>query len=459
MPDARGWSAKREGVRHRTLRLGREWHGRKSAPGLKRVTPRSALPQKKKKHSRPDTTAAHTPTSVHTPSVSLNHSLTHTHLLTCSFSCSLTYSLTRALIYSLSQSLTHSLLLSLSHTLFLSFSRSLFLTVIHSRSAQHKSRVTGVRETIVVTVSQNCQQGRRVHLRATLFCSSGRSPAVSSRSSWTRSSLRLLTRRLHLPLLLFDSCFWRRPSHWWRRRWLLTLPISPRCSPPAVFLQCSSLGGICHASLDCDTTDSGCNGREWKENIFVFLHCRFTSWCVNSHTGLCDPVHATACCRDTQTLVTSLTRTEMRGEATLPESTSVRFLQVSPLQIHILVRATVVHAIPQTPGWLLPRKGPANLSEVGVFFFFGIFAASNLPMIDTVMGHVNVHKDCHLTSCHASLYVSSGEPTLAADVCQSASRTRRNSGDAVARHITRNTQHHTRTYQHQQLARKQGDGP
>ena len=70
-------------------------------------------------------------------------------------------------------------------------------------------------------------------------------------------------------------------------------------------------------------------------------------------------------------------------------------------------------------------------------------------------------RQCHETreSPHrpSSLYVSSGEPTLAADVCQSASRMRRNCGDAVAHHSTHNTKHHTRTYSRQQLAHKQSN--
>ena len=80
-------------------------------------------------------------------------------------------------------------------------------------------------------------------------------------------------------------------------------------------------------------------------------------------------------------------------------------------------------------------------------------------MIDTVTGHVNVHMDCHLTSCYASKFVSSGEPTLGTDVCQGASRMRRNYGDAAAHSSAQNTQHHTRTYQHQQLAHKQSNAP
>ena len=39
--------------------------------------------------------------------------------------------------------------------------------------------------------------------------------------------------------------------------------------------------------------------------------------------------------------------------------------------------------------------------------FFGIFAAVNWAVIDTVMAHVNVHIDCHLISCYASLYQAS----------------------------------------------------
>ena len=80
------------------------------------------------------------------------------------------------------------------------------------------------------------------------------------------------------------------------------------------------------------------------------------------------------------------------------------------------------------------------------------FAALNSAVIDTVMGHVNVHIDCHLMNCDASLCVSSGEPALGADVCQGASRMRRNYGDAAAHHNAQNTQQHTRTYQHQQQA-------
>ena len=45
---------------------------------------------------------------------------------------------------------------------------------------------------------------------------------------------------------------------------------------------------------------------------------------------------------------------------------------------------------------------PHQPSEVGVLFS-AFFAALNLAVIDTVMGHVNVHIDCHLISCYASL--------------------------------------------------------
>ena len=82
--------------------------------------------------------------------------------------------------------------------------------------------------------------------------------------------------------------------------------------------------------------------------------------------------------------------------------------------------------------------GPANPSEVGVHVC-DMFVS--LAVIDTVMRGVSVDKDRNLLSCYTSLYVSSGEPTLAADVCQSASRTRRNCGDAVAHHRAHNTMH------------------
>ena len=80
---------------------------------------------------------------------------------------------------------------------------------------------------------------------------------------------------------------------------------------------------------------------------------------------------------------------------------------------------------------------PVNPSEVGVNFF-DIFC-------DTVLGHVNVHIDCHLRSCHASLYVPGGEPTLEADVCQGASRMLRNYGDAAA-HTARRTRSTTHAH-------------
>ena len=53
-------------------------------------------------------------------------------------------------------------------------------------------------------------------------------------------------------------------------------------------------------------------------------------------------------------------------------------------------------------------------------------------MIGNVMGHVNVHIDFHLISCYAALYRASGEPTLVIDVCQSASRMRRNYGENLS---------------------------
>ena len=59
----------------------------------------------------------------------------------------------------------------------------------------------------------------------------------------------------------------------------------------------------------------------------------------------------------------------------------------------------------------------ADPSEVGVLFFFGIFGALNSATIDTVMRAVSVDIDRNLISYYASLYVSRGEPTLAADDC------------------------------------------
>ena len=44
--------------------------------------------------------------------------------------------------------------------------------------------------------------------------------------------------------------------------------------------------------------------------------------------------------------------------------------------------------------------------------FFVIFEALNSPVIDTVMGHVNVRIDYHLTSCCSSVYRASGETAL-----------------------------------------------
>ena len=87
---------------------------------------------------------------------------------------------------------------------------------------------------------------------------------------------------------------------------------------------------------------------------------------------------------------------------------------------------------------------PTNSEVPGHTFTFLVnrsLVSENSAVIDTVMRHVNVHIDCHLISCCASLYRASGEPTLAADVCQSASRTRRNCGDAVAHHRAHNTMH------------------
>ena len=91
--------------------------------------------------------------------------------------------------------------------------------------------------------------------------------------------------------------------------------------------------------------------------------------------------------------------------------------------------------------------------------FFDILSAWSLAVIDTVMRDESVDIDRKLISYYASLYVSSGEPSLSAVVCQRASRIRRDYGDAEAHHSTQNTQHHTRTYQHQQLTHKQSNAP
>ena len=44
-------------------------------------------------------------------------------------------------------------------------------------------------------------------------------------------------------------------------------------------------------------------------------------------------------------------------------------------------------------GRFLPRKEPPTLQKLESFFFFAFLAALNSAVIDTVMGHVNVHID------------------------------------------------------------------
>ena len=62
-------------------------------------------------------------------------------------------------------------------------------------------------------------------------------------------------------------------------------------------------------------------------------------------------------------------------------------------------------------GRFLPRKGRQPLRSWSPFF--GIFAALNLAVIDTVMGHINAYRDCRLISCYAaSLYRASGDDTI-----------------------------------------------
>ena len=64
-----------------------------------------------------------------------------------------------------------------------------------------------------------------------------------------------------------------------------------------------------------------------------------------------------------------------------------------------------------SPAWSppIPQKLESNFSA--------FFAALNLAVIGSLVKHVNVHIGCHL-------FVSIGESTLGADVCQRASRTR-----------------------------------
>ena len=78
-------------------------------------------------------------------------------------------------------------------------------------------------------------------------------------------------------------------------------------------------------------------------------------------------------------------------------------------------------------GRFMPLRGPPTPQKLGSFFFFPAFLSGlNLAVIDPVMRDVSVDIECHPIIYYASLYVCSGEPTLAADVCQSASRKRRN---------------------------------
>ena len=125
-----------------------------------------------------------------------------------------------------------------------------------------------------------------------------------------------------------------------------------------------------------------------------------------------------------------------------------RRMQECCLMLHFL-HALLLHLLHD--GWWWARV-------VGVHFST-FLPALNFAVIHTVLRDVGVDMNRNLISYYASLYVSSGEPTLATDVCQSASRMHRNYGDAVAHHSTHSTQHHTRTYQHQQLAHKQSNAP
>ena len=70
--------------------------------------------------------------------------------------------------------------------------------------------------------------------------------------------------------------------------------------------------------------------------------------------------------------------------------------------------------------------------------FFSIFAALNLAVLDTVMGHVNVHIDCHLISCYASLYRASRGLVYTRDGSRGASRMRRHMSKTFHK-VTRQT--------------------
>ena len=98
-------------------------------------------------------------------------------------------------------------------------------------------------------------------------------------------------------------------------------------------------------------------------------------------------------------------------------------------------------------GRFLPRKGPANPSEVGVHVS-AFFAALNLAIIETVIKHVNVHIEGHLISCYASLYRASLGSVYTRGGFRGASKMRRNNGDAAAHLSTTHRTTHTHTYQH-----------
>ena len=71
--------------------------------------------------------------------------------------------------------------------------------------------------------------------------------------------------------------------------------------------------------------------------------------------------------------------------------------------------------------FLLPREEAANPSEGAV--------------IDTVMRDASVDIDRNLIIYYVSLFVSSGEPTLAADVCENTSRTRQTHGENLSPNV------------------------
>ena len=134
----------------------------------------------------------------------------------------------------------------------------------------------------------------------------------------------------------------------------------------------------------------------------------------------------------------------------LGDATPIRAFQKE--REHLSAEYAARHFLGFSPGWGPPP--PQKLESI-----FSTFAALNLAVIDTVMGHVNVHMDFHLISCYASLYRASSGLVYTRGGSRGASRMRRNYGDAAAHHSTCDTQQHRRTYQHQQQAHRRSNTP